>query len=260
VTLPNRTDGVGTGMQRGTTILIVNPDPGTWGGLVRVLTVAGHRVIKAADGPQALALMASARPDLVVLDPDMPTMDGFEVCRRIRLDSRVPIVMVTTRKAEDDVLRGFRLGVDGYVAKPCSARILGARVCAILRRTGDRGRVERGGCRNEGPIRTGPLELDPQHFEARMNGEPVHLTPLEVRVLHLLAANPGRTVSYEHLIEHAWGHDGASPSHLKICISKLRKKLGLPTGGDAGIRAVVGTGYALYGLKGAPDAANQGAA
>jgi two-component system OmpR family response regulator len=239
------------------TVLVVGEDADERVRLVRGLTRAGYRVVAGADGARALALVASERPDLVVLELDLPTMDGFEVCRRIRLESWVPIVALTARRDEADILRGFRLGIDACVAKPCSARIVVARAAAILRRTGDRGHAERGAPLHQGYVRAGRLELDLPNFEARMDEKPVRLTPLEVRVLHLLATNPGRTVPYERLIEHAWGHAEGSTEQLKICIFKLRKKLGLSVGGDAGIRAVVGTGYVLHGLDGA---AGQGAA
>jgi DNA-binding response OmpR family regulator len=209
----------------------------------RAFLRAGYEVVTALDGEQALELAASAQPDLIVLDVQLPGIDGFEICRRVRLDSQVPIVMLTARDEEEDVMRGFRLGVDDYVTKPFSARLLVARVAAVLRRTGETNHQQRGD-----RVQAGDLDLDVQSFEVRKDGQPVRLTPLEFRILHILAANKGRVVPYARLIEYAWGHEGGSPSHLKIRICSIRKKLGLPVSGDAGIKAVVGTGYTLRGL------------
>jgi DNA-binding response OmpR family regulator len=97
-------------------------------------------------------------------------------------------------------------------------------------------------------VQAGSFDLDIQSFEVRKDGQQIHLTPLEFRILHILAANTGRVVPYDRLIEFAWGHEGGSPSHLKIRICSIRKKLGLPVTGDAGIKAIVGTGYTLRGL------------
>ena len=211
--------------------------------LSRTFLRAGYEVVTALDGEHALDLVTSARPDLVVMDVVLPGIDGFEVCRRIRLDSQLPIVMLTERDEEEDVMRGFRLGVDDYVSKPYSARLLAARVAAVLRRTVQTVRRQR-----TESVQAGSFDLDVNSFEVRKDGRQIRLTPLEFRILHILAANKGRVVPYERLIEYAWGHEGGSPSHLKIRICSIRKKLGLPVNDDAGIKAVVGTGYTLRGL------------
>jgi DNA-binding response OmpR family regulator len=209
----------------------------------RTFLHAGYEVITATDGEHALGLVEAARPDLILMDVRLPGMDGLEVCRRIRIGSQVPIIMLTACDEEEDVMRAFRLGVDDYVTKPFSARLLTARVAAVLRRTIQSSREQRGD-----HVQAGDLDLDVRSLEVRKDGQQIRLTPLELRILHILAANKGRVVSYERLIEYAWGHDGGSPSHLKIRICSIRKKLGLPVGGEAGIKAVVGTGYTLRGL------------
>jgi two-component system alkaline phosphatase synthesis response regulator PhoP len=212
----------------------------------RALLRAGYEVVTALDGETALELVASAQPDLIVLDVELPGIDGFEVCRRVRLDSQLPIIVLTARDDEADVMRGFRLGVDDYVTKPFSVRLLAARAAAVLRRTSQQGgRRASGGGES---VQAGRLDLDMQSFEVRKDGQQIRLTPLEFRILHILAANQDRVVPYDRLIEYAWGHNGGSPSHLKIRICSIRKKLGLPVSGDAGIKAVVGTGYTLRGL------------
>jgi len=224
-------------------ILLVDDEPDVLDLVSRTFLRAGYEVISASDGERALDLMASAGPDLIVLDVNLSGIDGFEVCRRIRLGSQVPIVMLTARDEEEDVMRGFRLGVDDYVTKPFSTRLLAARVAAVLRRTGQNSRRPRGD-----HVQAGGLDMDVHSFEVRKDGQQIRLTPLEFRILHILAANKGRVVPYERLIEYAWGHDGGSPSHLKIRICSIRKKLGLPVSADAGIKAVVGTGYTLRGV------------
>jgi len=224
-------------------ILLVDHEQDALELVSRTFLRAGYDVLTAPSGEHALKLMASAQPDLVVLDVLLPDIDGFEVCRRIRLDSQVPIVMLTARDEEEDVMHGFRLGVDDYVTKPFSARLLAARVAAVLRRTGQSNQRQR-----EDHVQAGELDLDIHSFEVRKDGQQIRLTPLEFRILHILAANKGRVVPYDRLIEYAWGHDGGSPSHLKIRICSIRKKLGLPVSGEAGIKAVVGTGYTLRGL------------
>lgn len=224
-------------------ILVVEDDPDTLELLARSLERSGYGVVTANDGERALELLVSASPDLVILDLVLPGVDGFEICRRIRLNSQIPIVVLTARGDEDDIMRGFRLGIDDYVTKPFSMRLLVARCAALLRRTAEHGRRQR-----SDHVQAGDLELDVQTLEVRKDGQQVRLTPLEFRILHILTANKGRVVPYDRLIEYAWGHDGGSPAHLKIRVCSIRKKLGLPVAGEAGIKAVVGTGYALRGL------------
>ena len=224
-------------------ILVVEDDHSTREILTHALKRAGHGVVTAADGMGALDLVGSANPDLILLDVGLPDIDGFEVCRRIRLDRQVPIIMLTARDEEDDVMRAFKLGADDYVTKPFSARLLAARVETVLRRTAEAGRSDR-----ENLIRVGGLELDVRSYEVRMDGREVRLTPLEFRILHILAANAGRVVPYGRLIEFGWGHDGGSPSQLKIRICSIRDKLGLVARQEPGITAITGTGYSLRGF------------
>src|SRR4051812_8864901 len=224
-------------------VLVVEDDTVTREIVTRALEHVGQDVIAAATGGRAMELVGSAAPDLVVLDLGLPGLDGFEVCHRIRLDSQVPIVVLTARDEEEDVMRAFSLGADDYVTKPFSARILGARVATILRRA-----VEAGKRRRDDSVRVGSLELDLLSQEVRYDGREVCLTPLEFRILRILAANAGRVVPYRRLIEFAWGHAGRSPSPLKSRIHSIRDKLGLPVRQEPGIAAVAGTGYALRGF------------
>jgi DNA-binding response OmpR family regulator len=220
--------------------LVIDDDPDVHALVGHALQRAGYEVVSATDGERGLALLEAARPDIVLLDVTMPEPDGFEVCRRIRQTSQTPIVMLTARNAEEDVVHGFRVGADDYVTKPVSMRLLAARMATVLRRA-----KENQARRGDGKLSVDGLELDLQTMEARKGGREVHLTPLEFRILYMLAANPGRVVPYNRLIEYAWGREGGSPTHLKIRICNIRKKLGLPVDAEGGIRAVVGTGYTL---------------
>ena len=228
---------------RGVKILLVDDEADMLEMVSRTFLRAGYEVLTSTDGEHALSLVEAARPDLIVMDVRLPGIDGFEVCRRIRLHSQLPIIMLTACDEEEVVMRAFRLGVDDYMTKPFSARLLTARVAAVLRRTFQNSLRQRGE-----HVQAGELDLDIHSFEVRKDGQQIRLTPLEFRILHILAANKGRVVPYDRLIEYAWGHDGGSPSHLKIRIYSIRKKLGLPVGGEAGIKAVVGAGYTLRGL------------
>jgi DNA-binding response OmpR family regulator len=219
-------------------ILVVDDDPVMCELLARSLHRTGYPVITAPDGERGLELFSTAPPDLVVLDLMLPGIDGFGICRRIRLESQVPIILVTARGDEETVIQAFHLGVDDYVTKPCSMPLLVARVTGLLRRTTERKRQSQ-----EAHIKVDGLELDVQSHELRQDGLPVQLTPLEFRLFHLLLANQGRVVPYGRLIEFAWGHGGGNPTSLKIRIHGLRKKLGFSASDTPGIKAVTGTGY-----------------
>ncbi|MDP8922759.1 MAG: response regulator transcription factor [Chloroflexota bacterium] len=201
----------------------------------------GYTVVAAVDGQQALLRWEAERPDIVLLDGKLPKLDGFEVCRRIRQTSHTPIIMLTARAQEEDVVRGFRLGADDYVTKPFSASVLRMRIEALLRRTqlGPYAPVV-------GELRTtGGLVLELQSHEVTQAGRPVRLTRLEFRILYKLAMNEGRVVSYDSLVEYAWGYDGGDASLLKTHISHIRSKLGLVGDRPGGIRNVSGVGYSL---------------
>jgi DNA-binding response OmpR family regulator len=179
-------------------------------------------------------------PDLVLLDVMLPDIDGFEVCRRLRQNSQIPVIMITSRDEEAAVMRGFHVGADDYVTKPLSIRLLLARVATLLRRTGSTSRRVR-----SNHIHAGSFDVDVQNFEVRKDGQEIHLTPLEFRIFHILAANYGRVVPYERMFEFAWGHVECDRSLLKIRITGLRKKLGLSLDGNPVIKTVAGTGYSL---------------
>ncbi len=221
-------------------VLMVDDDADLLDLTTYALRREGYTVLGAVNGQQALGRWTTDTPDVVLLDANLPKLNGFEVCRRIRQESQTPVIMLTGLDDEEDVLRGFRAGADDYVTKPFSARQLAARIRAVLRR-----------CRVDSfqeptsEIRVGDLVLDLQTHEATKAGHVVELTPLEFRITYLLAMNVGRVIPYSRLVDYAWGYEGGDSSLLKTHICHIRQKLNLSTGRVGGIRAVSGVGYSL---------------
>jgi DNA-binding response OmpR family regulator len=220
--------------------LIVDGDPD----LLDIMTYAfrreGYEVVTAASGAQALARFRDDHPGIVVLELNLSHLNGFEVCRRIRLESEVPIIVASARHEEQDVLRALSLGADDYVTKPFSLKQLAARMETVLRR-----------CRRDAharaarTVRAGDLELNRETYEATRGGEPVQLTPLEFRILSLLAMNEGQVIPYARLVDYAWGFEGGDASLLKTHVCHIRQKLGLPTDGPGALRSLATVGYSL---------------
>ena len=199
------------------------------------LRAEGFSVEVAHDGPAGVALCDRVRPDLVVLDLMLPGLDGLEVCRRLQRDRAVPVLMLTARAEEADLLVGLAVGADDYVTKPFSPRELVARVRALLRR------VERRPPPSGDVVAVGPLEIDPAARQVRVDGEAVHLTPTEFDLLALLAARPGVVFSREQLLAEVWGwRDGSGQRTVDSHVRGLRRKLGSDL-----VRTVHGIGYAL---------------
>jgi DNA-binding response OmpR family regulator len=199
------------------------------------LRAEGFEVELAYDGPAGVALCDRVRPDLVVLDVMLPGLDGLDVCRRIQRDRPVPVLMLTARGEETDVLVGLGVGADDYMTKPFSPRELVARVRALLRR------VERRPAPAGDSLRVGELELDPAARMVTVAGEPVHLTPTEFDLLRLLAARPGVVYTREQLLADVWGwRDGSGARTVDSHVRGLRRKLG-----SGRVRTVHGVGYAL---------------
>jgi DNA-binding response OmpR family regulator len=220
-------------------VLLVDDDADLVDLMTYALRREGYTVLTALDGEQALRRWEAERPDLILLDGNLPKVDGFEVCRRIRHASETPIIMLTARGEEADVLRGLQLGADDYVTKPFSAKVLVARMKTVLDRL-------KKGERAQARIEVGDLVLDLQSHEATKGGVPVQLTPLEFRILSQLALNAGRVVPYSRLVERVWGYyDEGTSSLLKTHLSHLRKKLALPAAGPGSVKAILGVGYSL---------------
>jgi DNA-binding response OmpR family regulator len=197
----------------------------------------GFEVDIAADGPSGVALVERSRPDLVVLDLMLPGFDGLEVCRRIQKDRPVPVLMLTARDSETDLLVGLAVGADDYLTKPFSPRELVARVHAILRRVGRAAGAADPAGRT---LRLGRVALEPATRRATLDGEPVHLTPTEFDILALLGDKPGVVFTREQLLADIWGYrDGFGARTVDSHVQALRRKLGASV-----IRTVHGVGYA----------------
>jgi DNA-binding response OmpR family regulator len=221
-------------------VLLVEDDADLLDLLTYALRREGYTVMSAMDGVQALKRWEDDAPDIVLLDANLPKTDGYEVCRRIRHGGTTPIIMLTARDDEEDVLRGFRLGADDYVAKPFSAGQLAARMKAVLRRS--QADPYRQPTRE---VKIGDVVLDLHSYSVKAQDREIQLTPLEFRILYLLGVNEGRVIPYSRLVEYAWGYEGGDSSLLKTHICHIRQKLNLSAGKNGGIRAVPGVGYSL---------------
>jgi DNA-binding response OmpR family regulator len=224
-------------------VLVVDDDIDLVDLLSYALRREGYAVVTATDGHQGLARWEAEGPDIVLLDVNLPKLNGFEVCRRIRQDAEIPIIMLTARDEDEDVVRGLQLGADDFVTKPFSMKQLRARIQAVLRRYQTHSYFQPGSC-----LEVGDLVLDLQSYEVKKAGALIRLTPLEFRILYMLAMNEGRVIPHARLVEYAWGFDGGETSLLKTHICHIRQKLDLPPVETSGIRAVAGVGYTLnYG-------------
>jgi DNA-binding response OmpR family regulator len=199
-------------------ILVVDDDRVLADLISFTLRCEGFQVIQAYDGEAALQRWAAEQPDLVVLDVNIPGLDGFTVCRRIREQAQTPIVLLTVRAEDDDVVKGLGLGADDYIAKPFSPRQLVARLQAVLRRGGQ----EIGPTRHQ----VGNLTHDPQRREARLGqNRVISLTPLESRLLDYLMLNAGQILAAEVIITHVWGVAGGDGDMLRQLVHRLRSKI-----------------------------------
>ncbi len=198
----------------------------------------GFEVTQAHDGEMALRRWVDEQPDLIILDVNMPKLDGFAVCRRIREEADTPIILLTVRGEEDDIVRGLALGADDYIVKPFSPRQLVARAQAVLRRVG----------KTPAPTirQVGELTLDPSRRELRLGeGEAITLTPLENRLLDYLMINAGQILTIETLINHIWGAEGGDRDMLRQLVRRLRSKIEPNPAQPIYIETVPGLGYGL---------------
>ncbi|MBO0871210.1 MAG: response regulator transcription factor [Micromonosporaceae bacterium] len=221
-------------------ILVAEDDP-KQANLVRIyLEREGHSVLVVGDGRRALDASRAHRPDLLVLDVMMPTVDGLDVCRILRAESEVPILLLTARSTEEDKLLGLDLGADDYVTKPYSPRELTARVRALLRRSGK-------AAPGAAEVRTvGDLEIDAARFEVRVAGRPVVLTAKEFGILEVLAAEPGRVFTRAQIIDRAFGFDhDVLERTVDAHVLNLRRKLEADLAQPRYVQTVYGRGYRL---------------
>ena len=199
------------------TILVVDDEPQIRRVLRATLTARGYAIIDARTGEEALERLRQERVDLVLLDVNMPGMDGIEACREIRDISQVPIIMLTVRSAERDKVRALDAGADDYVVKPFGIQELLARVRATLRRTA---------AEPLAIIESGDLTIDFELRNVLVRGRTIHLTPKEFDVLRELAAAQGRPVTHRRLLQSVWGPDyGEETETLRVVIRQLRKKI-----------------------------------
>ena len=217
-------------------ILVVEDEPVINQAITDRLRAEGFDVVQAWDGPGAVEVFGTADPDLVVLDVMLPGYDGHEVCRRIQAERPVPVLMVTARDDEADILVGLGVGADDYLTKPFRMRELVARIAALLRRVDRASQLA-----TSRPLEIGSLIIDAGARKVRIGADDVRLTPTEFDLLVCLATAPGQVLTREKLLADVWGWPGASgtrtvDSHVKA----LRSKIGADR-----VRTVHGVGYAL---------------
>jgi len=199
-------------------LLVVDDDADMLAVVSFALRQAGFPVVGAHSYGTGLAAFHDERPDLAILDINLPGGSGFELCGLLRKQSNAPIMMLTARGEEADLVRALGLGADDYLTKPFSPRTLVARVKALLRRAGHEG---------SSPTRAGDLVLDAEQLLLRMGEREVKVTPLESRLLQLLLANAGQVVHTDRLLVHVWGHRGGGDRQLlKQLVHRLRQKIG----------------------------------
>jgi DNA-binding response OmpR family regulator len=221
-------------------ILVAEDDP-KQARLIRVyLEREGHAVLVVDNGRRALERCRQRRPDLAVLDVMLPGMDGLDVCRILRAESQLPVLLLTARNTEEDMLLGLDLGADDYITKPYSPRELTARVRALLRRSG----AVTGG---ESEVYVvGDLEVDAGRFEVRVGGRVVSLTAKEFGILQVLAAEPGRAFTRSQLIDRAFGFDhDVLERTVDAHVMNLRRKIEVDPAAPAYVQTVYGRGYRL---------------
>ena len=222
-------------------ILVVDDEPK----IVRIardyLERSGFRTLPVHDGIRALAAARQEKPDLIVLDLNLPGMDGLDVCRALRRESSVPIIMLTARVEEMDRLIGLEVGADDYIVKPFSPRELVARVRAVLRRT-------QGDVQTSGLLRQGELELDLNGHRVSVRGEAIKLTRVEFSLLAALAQHPGQTFTRAQLLQRLHGiADGGFDRSIDAHIKNLRRKIEADPADPRYVQTIYGVGYQFVG-------------
>ena len=220
-------------------ILLIDDDADHLDVATYALRRQGFAVSAASDGATALRQIEADPPDLAVLDVRMPRMSGFEVLRTIRLESRLPVIMLSAHGDDADVVRGLQLGADDYVTKPFSPRQLVERIRVVLRRA----RAQLPESATE--IAAAGLVLDLTSHELRCDDRTMRMTPLQFRILQPLMLNAGKVMPSLRLIEQTWGFEGGDAAMLKTHVCHIRKKLGRRPGEPGYIKGIPGTGYIL---------------
>lgn len=223
-------------------ILVVDDDVNIRNIIEFVLEREGYEVITGSDGLEAIERVARDAPQLAILDANMPNLDGFEACRRIRQSSNIPIMMLTARAAEVDKVEGLELGADDYVTKPFSPQELLARIKALLRRANTREVI------TTEVLTVGGLTIDARHRHVTVDGREVRLTPMEFRVLSCLASSPGEVFSNKHIVKLLYDYDCSEQEALdlvRVNIQRLRRKVEENPASPKYIHNVRGFGYTL---------------
>lgn len=224
-------------------VLLVDDDHDLIDVLTYILRREGYEVKAAYDGEQGWKRFREESPELVVLDANMPGLDGMEVCRRVREISTTPVIMLTARTDEADIVKALGLGADDYITKPFSPRQLVARVKAVLRRA----QAFTGNGTGAGEeLRAGDLCLDLRTRSVRREDQEIHVTPLEFKILHYLLLNRGRVLTNSAIVEQVWGFSGSGNEDLvKVHVHRLRQKLERDPQNPEYVRTVQGVGYLL---------------
>jgi DNA-binding response OmpR family regulator len=229
-------------MPDSSTILLVDDEDSVQKLLTYPLERDGFRVVSARDGEEALVRFAEEPVDLVVLDIMLPKLDGLEVCKRLRSESSVPIIMLTARDDEFDTVLGLELGADDYITKPFSIREFRSRVRALLRRAGA---SHRDATPSE-PLVAGTLALDPDRREVKVDGRALELTYVEFELLKTLVAQPGKVFSRRALLQAIWGDSAyREPRTIDVHVRHLREKVEQDPSEPELILTVRGAGYRL---------------
>jgi DNA-binding response OmpR family regulator len=221
------------------TVLVVDDEPIVREVVVRYLEREGHTTLEADDGERARALLEQGSPDLVVLDVMLPGTDGLELCRWIRTQSELPVIMLTARGEEADRIVGLELGADDYVTKPFSPRELAARVRTVLRRSAPTGE-------RRARIAFGDVELDSTTRDVRKNGAELRLTAKEFDLLWFLASHPRRVFGRDQLMSRVWGYEAAlDTGTVTVHVRRLREKIEDDPSHPTHLQTVWGVGYRL---------------
>lgn len=207
-----------------------------------VLTSNGYRVVRAAAGREGLSLMGSYRPDIVLLDLGLPDIDGLEVLAMIRAQSSVPVVVVSAREHEHDKVEALDRGADDYIVKPFGTSELMARIRAALRHGV---RLSDGGAASGKSLTVGGLEVDFIRRRVLLNGVTVHLTPIEYKILALLAQKSGKVMTHDAIIREVWGGATDESHTLRVNMANIRRKIEINPGAPVYILTDVGVGYRM---------------
>ncbi len=229
-------------------ILIADDDRDMVDMLSYWLKGCGHEVAHVFDGEQAIKRWRETLPDLVILDIQMPKLDGFEVCRQMRTETNSMVLILTAHDHEDAEVRGLELGADDYLRKPFGPRQLQARIKALMRRS-----TNVSGPTNSSVIKGGPMTLDAMRHEVTRDGVTTRLTPTESRLLHLLMSHTGQVLTTDRIIERVWGyHDAGDSGLVKTHIRHLRQKVEPDPNSPQFVLTIIGVGYTFT----TPDAGN----